>query len=386
MGIRNCGMIRPVNVAKKTAFRLGELFCGPGGLALGASQARVERDAGTFVFEHAWATDFDADACATFAENIPGASSASVYCEDVRAINLSKLSAIDCLAFGFPCNDYSAVGEQLGLKGNFGPLYMHGVQALDTHKPKMFLAENVGGLAASDSGRTLDRILLELQEAGQGYDLFPHLYRAEEYGVPQARRRILIVGFERTLQLRFRPPAPTTADRPVTAREGLEEPPIPVDAKNQELTRQSKDVIERLSLIKPGENVFNADLPDRLRLNVAGATISQIYRRLDPDKPAYTITGSGGGGTHVYHWEENRALTNRERARLQSFPDEFVFRGSKESVRRQVGMAVPPKLAHAVFEAMLKTVAGLAYEGVPCNIAVPLHQMNFVMEKRVAYR
>ena len=61
--------------------------------------------------------------------------------------------------------------------------------------------------------------------------------------------------------------------------------------------------------------------------------MSQIYRRLDPNKPAYTITGSGGGGTHGYHWEENRALTNRERARLQTFPDDFIFEGPKERVK-----------------------------------------------------
>lgn len=82
--------------------------------------------------------------------------------------------------------------------------------------------------------------------------------------------------------------------------------------------------------------------------------MSQIYKRLDPDKPAYTVTGSGGGGTHMYHWKENRALTNRERARLQTFPDDFVFCGSKESVRKQIGMAVPCKAAEMIFNAVLK--------------------------------
>ena len=76
------------------------------------------------------------------------------------------------------------------------------------------------------------------------------------------------------------------------------------------------------------ENAWTAKLPDHLKLNVKGATISQIYKRLDPNKPAYTVTGSGGGGTHVYHWKEPRALTNRERARLQTFPDDFKFHGS----------------------------------------------------------
>ena len=127
-------------------------------------------------------------------------------------------------------------------------------------------------------------------------------------------------------------------------------------------------MIERLKHIKPGENAFNADLPPSLRLNVRGAKISQIYKRLDPNKPAYTVTGSGGGGTHIYHWIEPRALTNRERARLQTFPDDFVFCGSKESVRKQIGMAVPPKGATVIFESILRTIAGINYESVPANI------------------
>ncbi|MEK7522106.1 MAG: DNA cytosine methyltransferase, partial [Patescibacteria group bacterium] len=113
-----------------------------------------------------------------------------------------------------------------------------------------------------------------------------------------------------------------------------------------------------------GENAWYEGIPQHLRLNVKGARMSQIYKRLDPKKPAYTITGSGGGGTHVYHWSEHRALTNRERARLQSFPDNFVFEGSKESARKQIGMAVPPVGAQAVISAVLKTFAGISYEFV----------------------
>ena len=105
-----------------------------------------------------------------------------------------------------------------------------------------------------------------------------------------------------------------------------------------------------------------------MQLHVKGAKISQIYKRLDPNKPAYTVTGSGGGGTHIYHYTENRALTNRERARLQTFPDSFVFEGSKESVRKQIGMAVPAKGAQLIFEAVLKTFAGEEYEWVESNL------------------
>jgi DNA (cytosine-5)-methyltransferase 1 len=123
-----------------------------------------------------------------------------------------------------------------------------------------------------------------------------------------------------------------------------------LDATNNELTKQSAVVVERLKHIKPGENAFTANLPEHLQLNVSGAKISQIYKRLRADKPSYTITGSGGGGTHVYHWSEPRALTNRERARLQTFPDNFEFLGTKESVRKQIGMAVPVEGAQVVFE------------------------------------
>ena len=96
--------------------------------------------------------------------------------------------------------------------------------------------------------------------------------------------------------------------------------------------------------------------------------ISQIYKRLDPTKPSYTVTGSGGGGTHIYHWSEPRALTNRERARLQTFPDTYEFVGSKESVRKQIGMAVPCQGAKIIFEAILKSFAGIEYESIQPSI------------------
>jgi DNA (cytosine-5)-methyltransferase 1 len=153
-----------------------------------------------------------------------------------------------------------------------------------------------------------------------------------------------------------------------TCKDAIENPPILEGAKNNELTKQSEDVIKRLKYIKPGENAFTANIPEELQLNVTGAKISQIYRRLDPNRPAYTITGSGGGGTHVYHWKENRALTNRERARLQTFPDDFVFIGSKESVRKQIGMAVPVDGVRIIFEAVLNCFAGIDYDSEKYNL------------------
>ena len=107
-----------------------------------------------------------------------------------------------------------------------------------------------------------------------------------------------------------------------------------------------------------------------------GVTLSNIYRRLSADEPSYTVTGSGGGGTHMYHWADPRALTNRERARLQTFPDSFRFLGGNPSVRRQIGMAVPPDGAQVVIEAMLRTMDGTAYDSVRPTASTPTSSLS----------
>jgi DNA (cytosine-5)-methyltransferase 1 len=346
-------------------FKLGELFCGPGGLAYGATSAKIDNN--DFKIIHEWSTDYDPDTCNTYIHNICPEHPESVLCEDVRKLDINKLSPIDALAFGFPCNDYSQVGEQKGMEGTYGPLYSYGVKVLKKHKPMWFLAENVGGIRSANEGNAFQKILGDLQKAG--YKIYPHLYKFEQYGVPQARHRVIIIGIRKDLPYEYKVPSPELyKDIDVSVRTALEIPPIPADATNNELTKQSAKVVERLQHIKPGQNAFNADLPEELKLNVKGAKISQIYKRLDPDKPSYTVTGSGGGGTHIYHYSEPRALTNRERARLQTFPDNYVFIGGKEAVRRQIGMAVPSKGAQVIFEAVLKTFAGIPYESIPCNL------------------
>jgi DNA (cytosine-5)-methyltransferase 1 len=352
-------------IGKQVVFRFGELFCGPGGLAHGAFSAHIANP--NYRILHQWATDYDKDSCDTYRSNHCNENGVSVICEDVRKLDLSTLSAIDALAFGFPCNDFSNVGEQKGIDGYYGPLYTYGVNAMKHFKPKWFFAENVGGLLTANEGKAFVKIMSELRSAG--YIVVPHLYKFELYGVPQARHRIIIVGIREDMDVEFKVPSPVHyVSKDVSSQTAIEIPPIPVDAQNNELTKQSKAVINRLMYIKPGENAFNADIPEPLRLNVKGAKISQIYKRLDPAKPAYTVTGSGGGGTHMYHWSEPRALTNRERARLQTFPDSYVFSGSKESVRKQIGMAVPCMGAKVIFEAILNSFAGIPYESVVANI------------------
>ncbi|MEG2764976.1 MAG: DNA (cytosine-5-)-methyltransferase [Acidaminococcaceae bacterium] len=346
-------------------FKLGELFCGPGGLALGATTADIGIE--EIKIKHAWANDYDQDTCDTYINNICPKQPETVFCGDVHTLDMNRLSPIDALAFGFPCNDFSLVGEQKGVDGHFGGLYRFGINALKTFQPQWFLAENVGGLRSANKGSAFSVIIQDMKNAG--YRTYPHLYKFEQYGVPQARHRIIIIGIREDLPFEFKPPSSSQYSHiDNSCRKAIEEPPIAAKAANNELTKQSVNVVERLKLIKPGENAFTATLPEHLQLNVKGAKISQIYKRLDPMKPAYTVTGSGGGGTHIYHYAEPRALTNRERARLQTFPDDYIFFGSKESVRKQIGMAVPVRGAKIIFEAVLKTFAGVNYESVECNI------------------
>ena len=367
--------IEPLNINKDNLHiqTVGELYSGPGGIGLGAAMASVQSKEGQWVTQPAWVNDYDDDSCKTWSENVLRyereaknfQGKVDVIPGDVRKLNINNLSPVDGLMFGFPCNDFSIVGEKKGFDGTFGPLYSYGVQVLrKEHQPGWFIGENVGGITSSNEGRAFQVILEEMRESG--YDVVAHKFKLEEYGVPQARHRVIIVGFRNDLNLSYRPPAPLNEEQWINAGEALEK--IPHTAQNQELTRQSATVVRRLELIKPGQNVWNADLPKELQLNVPRTKLSHIYKKIDPSKPSYTVTGSGGGGTHMYHWRENRALTNRERARLQTFPDWYHFHGSKESVRKQIGMAIPVLGAKMIVESVLSTLAGINYETIKPNL------------------
>lgn len=351
--------------------KTGELYSGPGGIGLGAAMAHIYDGSNHWMTEPAWVNDFDRDSCRTWRRNVLRYEreakrfdgQVEVIHGDVREIDIDSLAPIDGLMFGFPCNDFSIVGEKLGFDGNYGPLYSYGVKVLRrADQPAWFIAENVGGITSSNEGKAFEVILEDLRQSG--YEVTAHKYKLEQYGVPQARHRVIIVGFRNDLNLKFEVPKPT--GEIITSGDALKD--IPESAPNQERTNQSKRVVERLNHIKPGQNAWNADLPDHLRLNVPNTQLSHIYKRLDPTRPAYTVTGSGGGGTHMYHWEEPRALTNRERARLQTFPDWFEFEGTKESVRKQIGMAIPVLAGKFIVESVLRTLSGQPYESIRANL------------------
>ena len=355
--------------------KIAELFCGAGGFAEGAKEAG---------FEHVWGVDNDEDACKSFEDN-QGCKS---YCEDIEDFSKpSRLKEIkedhgdiDGLLFGFPCNDFSLVGKNEKMEGKFGGLYKYACKVLNFFEPDFFVAENVTALGKKLKFNSSEQLLVKdifdkekLQNQNyqnfkkimgdlancskNGYRIYADNYKFEEYGVPQARHRIILVGFREDYFLKnkinFEKPKKIDGDF-VTCKEALEK--IPKWATHQEKTKHDDKVIRRLQKTAEGKNVWDlGDDVDGLP-GVKKARMSHIYKRLDSSKPAYTVTGSGGGGTHVYHYREDRALTNRERARLQTFPDKYNFFGGKESVRRQIGMAVPVLGAEKIMNAVKKSL------------------------------
>lgn len=212
-------------------------------------------------------------------------------------------------------------------------------------------------------------ILNDFKKAG--YRLNVNLYKSEQYGVPQTRHRVIIVGIRNDIPVEFHVPDPKVYKGvDISARTALSD--IPNNTPNNEVRKLNEHVVRRLSLIKPGENVWQAEqrlgkkFPVDLKIHTK-TKISQIYRKLDPHKPAYTVTASGGGGTYMYHWT-NRELTNRERARIQTFPDMYEFIGKYNSVRKQIGMAVPCKLSEIVVSAVLNSFAHIEYPWVEANL------------------
>ncbi len=331
----------------------GELFCGAGGMALGLKLAG---------FRPVWALDADLDACATY-RNMIGPH---VHHCKVEDFDFEAQERCGGLAFGFPCNDFSMVGARQGTSGYFGGLYRYAKKAIETICPDWFIAENVPGLL-SNGGHDIMR---EFAEAGPGYNLAIHLFRFEEYGVPQRRWRVIGVGTRADLNLSYLPPIPTHLSKPVSAREAFEKDGgVELAKHNNEMPCHTERVVRMLEHIPPGENCWHEDVPQELRLNVAKVRMSLIYRRLHPDLPSYTVVGSGGGGTHSYHYSYPRALTNRERARLQSFPDNFIFEGRPTAVRKQIGMAVPPLGAKIIGEALMATLRKKPYEAVIPSVA-----------------
>lgn len=309
--------------AKKTPYKIVSLFSGSGGMDLGFEKAG---------FSVVWANDVNHWACQTFRKNFSGK-----ICEaSIADIKNKDVPDCDVITGGFPCQDFSMIWKRMGIKSERGNLYRHFVHIVVAKQPKMFVAENVKGLLSANNGKAVTQIVNDFAKTGYKVDVYPVNFA--DYGTPQLRERVLIIGVREDIDKDFELPKPThTPENYITAKEALKN--VKEVRFNNEHQQIKPSTISKLRLIPPGGNF--SDIPKNSPHYVKGM-ISHVYRRLHPDQPSTTIIAGGGGGTWGYHYKDPRALTNRERARLFGYPDNFEFIGSITEVRRQIGNSVPP--------------------------------------------
>lgn len=311
--------------------KLISLFSGCGGLDLGFKQAG---------YDVIWANDFEHSACKTYAKNF----GLHIVEGSIVDIDFDKVPDADIITGGFPCQDFSMVYKRGGLETDRGNLYKQFVRAVKAKKPKVFVAENVKGLLTANRGRAIQQISKDFGKLGYHLDI--NLYNFAEYGAPQLRERVLIVGVRNDIDFRFEKPKPlynpATYKTAGEALKGVEK--VPFNNERQNIKDKTR---EMLKLIPEGGNFTS--IPKDSPYYVKGM-ISHVYRKLDRNKPSTTIIAGGGGGTWGYHFEEPRPLTNRERARLFGYPDDFIFEGTITEVRKQIGNSVPPVAAKVVAE------------------------------------
>jgi DNA (cytosine-5)-methyltransferase 1 len=321
-----------IEIYKDYSPKIVSIFSGCGGLDLGF---HLEG------YRTIWANDFSQWAVESFKKNLGDV----IHLGDITQINPYHNSTIpdcDLILGGFPCQDFSVIWKQPGLNGKRGGLYRHFLEFVDAKKPKAFVAENVKGLLTANKRKAIETIIKDFEQITPGYIVKPHLYNFAEYGVPQFRERLIIIGIRIDTSFNFIHPKPThgpNASQPyITAGKALAG--VEKILYNNEHINCTEKTKQMLALIPEGGNFSN--IPKDNPLYVKGM-ISHVYRRIKLNEPAKTIIAAGGGGTWGYHYPEPRPLTNRERARLQSFPDDFIFIGSPTEVRRQIGNAVPPE-------------------------------------------
>ena len=332
---------KPKKMDEKKSLRIISLFAGCGGMDLGFLLAKHPKMRYTL----AWANDFDKYACETYERNF----NHKIHCDDIWEVNINNIPDGDVVIGGFPCQDFSVLrGEKReGFKAKRGLLYTKFVEVVAKKLPLFFVAENVKGLLSVDNGWAIKKIKEDFEKVDHvGYNVQYKLINFADYGVPQNRQRVIIIGIRNDLDASFIFPEPTHKDNPLSAREALKN--VGHVKLNNEKLGMLHSTKRKLEMIPPGGNYKS--LPEYKNKN----WMSLIYKRLHPDLPSPTIVACGGGGTWGYHYEEPRSLTNRERARLQTFPDNFEFMGSPIEIRKQIGNAVPPLGIKPIAEQLLR--------------------------------
>jgi len=299
--------------------KIVSLFSGCGGMDLGFTGGFefLGRRYDALPFQVVWANDIKPAACRTYRRNL----GAVIHEGDVWKLLETMPESADIIVGGFPCQDISVNGNGAGVDGARSGLYKAMVEAIRRVRPRAFVAENVAGLLHRNNEDSYRRVLTDF--LALGYHVHHQIYRAADYGVPQTRERIMFVGTSLRMKA-FVPPSPErTKDAWITARQALAD-------------------LEEL----PEDRSFNHIW------SLAEVSPEQGNRRLQPDRPGYTIRAECHGNIQ-WHYRLPRRISMREAARIQSFPDRFIFEAGLREIERQVGNAVPPVLAWHIAKALL---------------------------------
>ena len=319
-----------------------ELFAGAGGMALGLEKAGLKS---------VLLNEIDSHACKTLRKNRP---EWNVVEGDVSKVDFTPYrNTVDVLAGGFPCQAFSYAGTKLGFEDTRGTLFFEFARAVKEINPKVLLAENVRGLLNHDDGRTLDTIKSIITDLG--YTLFePRVLKAIFYKVPQKRERLIIVAVRNDLANGIDYEWPSSYNKILTLKDALKKGELyDSDVPESEGQKYPKRKAEILSMVPPGG--YWRDLPEdiqkeyMLKSFYLGGGKTGMARRLSWDEPSLTLTcAPAQKQTERCHPEETRPLTVREYARIQTFPDDWVFEGPMSAKYKQIGNAVPVNLSFAV--------------------------------------
>ncbi len=312
----------------KTNYTVIDLFSGAGGTSLGFENAGLK---------HKLLVEIDKNAVNTLRKNRPNWN---VIESDISKVDFRGLEA-DIVEGGFPCQAFSFAGKKMGFEDIRGTLFFEFARCIKEVRPKIAIGENVRGLLQHDKGKTLNTMVNTLKELG--YKVGYKVLRAQYFDVPQKRERLIIIAVRNDMNVPIM--FPKEKDYIITLREALKNVPI---SEGQSYPKKKENMMK---LISPGG--YWKDLPVEEQKEYMGASFymgggkTGMARRLSWDEPSLTLTTSPAQKqTERCHPEETRPLTVKEYARIQSFPDEWIFEGSIGSQYKQIGNAVPVNLGY----------------------------------------
>lgn len=319
-----------------------DLFSGSGGFSLGFDKKG---------FKNVFSIDIEPSFCETYRHNFPKHKLITKdICKlsDSEILNLVGTNKIDVVIGGPPCQGFSMAGN-IGRKFIDDPrnkLYKEFLRVVNVINPNFFVMENVARLYTHSKGLIRNQIISDFNKIG--YQVECKVVNTVHYGIPQIRNRVLFIGTKFKTEILF----PERTDKKiVTVKESIDHyQPLKSgeesDFPNHSAMKHSDQMLKKMSYVKDGGDRYQ--IPEKIR-PVSGDI--RKYIRYNSNEPSVCITGDM---RKIFHYNQNRALTVRELAKLQTYPDSFIFKGSKISQQQQVGNSVPPKLAEVIAEVIIK--------------------------------